>query len=130
MKGGKMKENRTKMPPQSNTQYIVAVVTMLFIAITAIVVVISLRPDLDFLVVVAAVSGIFTPTTLSLLAFMKSEQTHLSVNSRLSAFIENAERASLAEGKEAGMKSANDRTDLLAANRLNSESPVEPEFKE
>jgi hypothetical protein len=61
---------------------------------------------------------------------MKAEQTHLSVNSRLSAFIENAERASLAEGKEAGMKSANDRTDLLAANRLNSESPVEPEFKE
>src|SRR5678816_4493850 len=54
----------------------------------------------------------------SLLAFMKAQETHLSVNSRLDAFMRNAEMVAhvqgMAEGRAQGRTDANARTDELA----------------
>ncbi len=50
----------------------------------------------------ALIFGSIGPTTLSLLAYMKSQETHLSVNSRLEQFISSNGRAQRAEGELAG----------------------------
>ena len=61
-------------------------------------------PQADPLAVCASVFGLLSSTTLSLLAFMKSQQTHLSVNSRLDDFISTSSLAAHAEGQAQGMK--------------------------
>lgn len=87
-----------------NFQYIVAIVVMFLIATVSTVVITLARPDIDNGVVIAALFGVLTPTTVSLLAFMKAQETHLSVNSRLDDFIKNASGIARAEGKEEGLK--------------------------
>lgn len=108
-----MKKLPDKPTPPSNTQYIVAVVAMMLIAVAGVVVIVVLRPEADVALVIAAVFGFLAPTTLSMLSFMKAQETHLSVNSRLDQFIRNAEMAARAEGIGEGEKKANERTDAL-----------------
>jgi hypothetical protein len=87
----------------SNTPFVAAVCVMITLGVILSVLIIMLRPQSDPLVVCVTVFGIISPTTLSLLAFMKSQQTHLSVNSRLDDFIFNSASAAHAEGKAQGM---------------------------
>ncbi len=87
----------------SNTPYVIAVCVMAFIACGAVVLVVMLRPGRDNVLLVGAIFGFVGPFTMALLAFMKSQETHLSVNSRLDAFMETASRAARAEGHIAGI---------------------------
>ena len=107
------------VPLPSNTQYVVAVVAMMLIGVVAVVAIVLGRPEKDNTAVIATIVGFLAPTTLSLLAFMKSQETHLSVNSRLDAFMANARMAAHAqgvtEGRAQGRQSADARTDDLAA---------------
>lgn len=107
----------TVVHPANNAPYLVAVVLMVLIAISGVVLIVIFRPDADILIVFSGVFGFLTPTTLSLLAFMKSQETHLSVNSRLDEFIQNAEAAAEERGKRMGRETANARTDMLAKNK-------------
>lgn len=107
-------KQKSPIKPPNNTPYLLAVLFMLSLAVVGVIVIIYLRPDIEFLVVVASVSGIIMPTTLSLLAFMKSQETHLSVNGRLDAFIKTAEENARRQGEQIGRDKANARTDALA----------------
>lgn len=104
--------------PTSNTSYLIAVLVMVGIGVAAIVAIYAIRPDKDNAAIIATVVALITPTTMALLAFMKAQETHLSVNSRLDAFMESAKRASHAEGREegrlAGAAAADKRTDTLS----------------
>lgn len=97
----------------SNTPYLIAVVLMVALAITAVVTITVIRPDRDNSSLYALIFASIGPTTLALLAFMKAQETHLSVNSRLEQFIRNAGRASRAEGELAGLAAADKRADSL-----------------
>ena len=112
-----MKSKRDN-PPSTNSTYLIAIVVMVLIGISGIALIVSLRPDTDFLIVSAAVFGFITPTTLALMTFLKAQEatqqakeTHLAVNSRLDAFIKNAEAAARAQGKDEGREAANLRSD-------------------
>jgi CHASE2 domain-containing sensor protein len=104
--------------PPNNTPYIIAVVVMMAIGVLGVVIVTVMRSGQDNALVIGAILGFLGPTTLSLLAFMKAQETHLSVNSRLDAFMQNAILAAHAEGASEGRKegrqSADARTDRLA----------------
>jgi len=105
--------------PSSNMQYVIAVVVMMMIGVIAVTVLVVMRPDnKENLIVIGLILGFLAPTTLSLLALMKSQETHLSVNSRLDAFMNNAKLAAYAkgvtEGRSEGRISADNRTDTLA----------------
>jgi len=108
-------------PPKlaSNTPYLVTVGVMFLIGIAGVVLIAALRPTTDILTIIAAVFAFLTPTTASVLAFQKAQETHLSVNSRLDGFIKNAQAAALAAGKEQGIAQgaadANARTDAIKA---------------
>lgn len=110
---------QTIVPPPNNMPYVVAVVLMMFFGVTAISVISVLRPEKDNTLLITSIVGFLTPTTLSLLAFMKAQETHLSVNSRLDAFMSNAKMAAhaqgLDEGRVQGRMEADRRTDALAA---------------
>jgi len=110
-------EIKNALPTPSNTPYLIAVVIMIAIAIGSITAIAVGRPGLDNSNLYGLILGSIGPTTLALLAFMKSQETHLSVNSRLEQFIRNADRAARSEGelagRAAGMAAADKRTDDL-----------------
>lgn len=82
---------------------------MFLIAIVGTVIITLIRPDMDNGVIIAAFFGVLTPTTVSLLALMKAQETHLSVNSRLDQFIKNAGGIARAEGFEEGRKEGKEK---------------------
>lgn len=98
----------------SNIPYVMAVITMIVVALILIGVISVARPDQDIIVLITTVFAVLAPTTLSLLTFMKAQETHLSVNSRLDEFMVNAKTASHAEGVIEGRDAANKRTDELS----------------
>ena len=118
---------KSKLKPNDNSHapYLAATVISLLIGIAGVATVVSLRPDFDILVVAGVIFAFLTPTTTSLLALMKTQETneqaketHLSVNSRLDAFIQNASSVARAEGVKEGEQQANLRTDELAKKTL------------
>jgi len=114
--------------PSNNVPYIVAVVVMMALGVGAVVAVTVDRPSADNTLLIASILGFLAPTTLSLLAFMKAQETHLSVNSRLDEFMVNAKLAAraegVAEGRTQGRISADERTDTLAQSKESQEARV------
>ncbi len=107
------------MPPPGNLPYVVAIVIMAGLAITAVAAIAILRPGTDNSALYLTIATFVTPTTLSLLAFMKSHDTGKAVNGRLEEFLNArsvaAHAQGLAEGRAQGRLESNARTDALAA---------------
>lgn len=101
----------------NNIPYVVAVSVMVVAGIVGATVIIVLRPNVDNTLIITALFGFLTSSTLSLLSFMKSQETHLSVNSRLDGEIQNAAAAAQAKGVQEGVAQANQRTDILQKNQ-------------
>ena len=120
-------------PLQDDTgKYLVAIVASLVLGIGGVAVIVAVRPDFDILVVAGVIFAFLTPTTTSVLALMKTEdtnkqakETHLSVNSRLDAFIAQASASARAEGVVEGRDKANERTDSLAETHAHARSAGE-----
>lgn len=100
--------------------YLTAVIISLVVGVGGLSLILFIRPDYDPVLVAGIIFAFLTPTTTSLLSLMKAEEakeqakeTHLSVNSRLDKFIEQAAVAARAEGMDMGRKAANERTDAL-----------------
>lgn len=111
-----------------STPYLAAVLVMLVVGIMGVVTIVSIRPDFDILVVAGVIFAFLTPTTTSILALLKTQETneqaietHLSVNSRLDTFIKQAELVARAAGVVEGEEKANLRTDSLADNLAKKE---------
>ena len=86
------------LKPAGKGPYVWAVVIMTLIGGMLVIGILYLRPQSDPLDVLAQVMKGLAPTTAGVLAFMKSQETHLSVNSRLDAFMAEHGKASHAEG--------------------------------
>jgi hypothetical protein len=82
----------------NSSQYVVAVIILLLLGGTLILGILLLRPQVDVPSVVGQVTGYLAPTIAGVLAFMKSQETHLMVNSRLDDFISARSDLSRAEG--------------------------------
>ena len=116
-----LKLDQSVVPIPNNVPYVTAVVIMMCFGVLAIVLIWILRPNaMDNMLITAAVFTFIGPTTLSLLAFMKAQETHLSVNSRLDAFMKNAVKAAHAEGALEGRKDA--RSDFLLEEKGRTQS--------
>lgn len=101
------------IPKPDNASYMIAIVVMTIIGIIATTVISVLRPLQDNIPLITLLLGNIASVTVALLAYMKSQETHLSVNSRLDGFIKNAQEASKAQGVVEGQQMANERTDSL-----------------
>lgn len=111
------RHQKSVVSPPNNIPYVLAVVVMSLIGVASIVLISIFRSDKDNSNLITMIIGLITPTTLSLLAFMKAQETHLSVNSRLDSFMLNAREAAHAQGfvqgKAEGIAVADARTDKL-----------------
>lgn len=105
--------SRESTNPSSNTPYLIAVAFLALLTVLAIVLITFLRPDKDNTALITAVIGALVPTTASILALMKAQETHLSVNSRLDAFIETEAKLSRLEGIHAGVAAEQARMGIL-----------------
>lgn len=119
-----MIEPRTIVMPPNNTPYIIAVVAMMTLGVIGVVAIVVFRPTAtDNMLVITALVGFLTPTTVSLLAFMKAQETHMAVNSRLDAWLaaatESAHAKGMDEGRKEGQIAADARTDTLADKSTN-----------
>lgn len=93
----------TIVAPPNNKPYLWAIGTMLTLTLTATILIVRGRKvDAETLQIVVLIFAFLSTTTLSLLTFMKAQETHLSVNSRLDAFMRHSREAALAEGAERG----------------------------
>ncbi|SRR5258706_7994129 len=97
-----------------NLPYLIAVTIMAIIAVIGIVIVAIVHPA-DSMLIIGAIIGFLTPTTLSLLAFMKSQETHQAVNGRLGQFIENSNALAASQGFAAGV--AQNKADALSKSK-------------
>lgn len=79
--------------------YVLAVVVMSILAAATSVTILYLRPALDALDVLGRVMSLFAPTTLGLMAYMKSQETKLLVNGRLDSMMEQAKQAAFHQGR-------------------------------
>jgi len=99
----KMIDRRSaNVPHPNNVPYVLAVVFMMTLGVVSIVLLTIMRPEKDNTLIVTTLIGFLAPTTLSLLAFMKSQETHLSVNGRMESFIASEKLRSRLEGIEEG----------------------------
>jgi hypothetical protein len=91
----------------SNTPYLVAVVIMALIAVIGVLGTMFFRPGVDNTAIITLILGFTATTTGSILAFMKSQETHLMVNSKLerwmSDHVDLAATNARAEGTIAGI---------------------------
>lgn len=99
----------------SSFPYLVAVMVMAVLTVLAIVAITALRPAADNSALIGLVITATAPTTVALLAFMKAQETHLSVNSRLDAFMSTAKQISRMEGVQEGMASGVQASATVAA---------------
>lgn len=88
--------------PASNWPYVFTGVLMAALGVIAILVLTSLRPTLDNSVLIATVIGFLSTTTGVIMTFMKAQETHLAVNSRLDAFMASARKVGHLEGEASG----------------------------
>lgn len=70
----------------NNIPYLIAVVAMSALGVFSTVAVIVLRPTADNAALYASIAGFILPTTMALLAFMKTQETHTLVDGRMDEF--------------------------------------------
>lgn len=87
----------------SNTPYLIAVVVMVLIGVVAVLSIVLLRPDSDNSQLIATVLSMIVPTTAAILALMKSQETHLTVNSQLAQWKLDFADLKRAEGEKEGI---------------------------
>lgn len=87
----------------SNTPYLIAVVVMVMIGVIAVLAIVLLRADKDNTQLIATIVGMIVPTTAAILALMKSQETHLTVNSQLDQWKRDFAALQRAEGEKEGI---------------------------
>jgi hypothetical protein len=86
----------------SNWPYLITVGFMAALGTIGILVLTKLRPTQDNTLIITMITGWLGTITGVILTFMKAQETHLSVNSRLDAFMASARQVGHLEGKEEG----------------------------
>jgi len=89
--------------------YVWAVLILFLIGVVLIGAVLFLRPNYDPLIIIGTVGGMITTILGSLLALMKAQETHLTVNSQLTEWKEESTRAAHSEGIIKGTKEEQER---------------------
>lgn len=100
----------TSPDPKPFSGYVWAVIILMLLTTIMIMAIIWLRPASDPLIIIAGVMTAMTPTTAAVLALMKAQETHLSVNSRLDEFMNQHAKSAHSEGILQGVQQEQDRT--------------------
>ena len=92
----------TPRDPSRAWIYVLAILGMSFLGVSAIVAITIGRPESDNTAVIVSIVGFLTPTLAAILAILKVQDVHVLINSRMTALLAITAKASEAEGKLAG----------------------------
>jgi hypothetical protein len=81
-----LKDEIMSVEKSSPMPYVWAFLIFFLLIVLFILALLYMRPDLDPLILISAIAGIGASLFTGVAAFMKSQETHLSVNSQLSAW--------------------------------------------
>jgi SMODS and SLOG-associating 2TM effector domain len=87
---------------QEKPAYLLTVILLVLIGAALIAAILALRPASDPLVVLGGVGGFVGSIGAGVLSYMKSEETHNLVNSRMDEWMEARDRIAHAEGLAKG----------------------------
>jgi hypothetical protein len=87
-----------------SSAYVVAVVIMMALGVSGATLIALFRHEPDNTMMIMHLFGFLTPTTVALLALMKSQETHLSVNSRMDELL----KVSIGRAREQGRQDERD----------------------
>lgn len=100
--GAELKRLQSLPPVTSPMSYVWVAFGMSILGVTAIVFVVYMRlPIAETAVIIAAIAGFLLPANTAIQGLMHKD-THVLVNSRMSALLNATEKASHAEGKVEG----------------------------
>lgn len=99
--------------PNNTLPYLVASGLIVLLGCVLVLGIIMLRPTYDPLVVIGAVTGLLAPTLAAIQAYLKSQETHLSVNSRLDAWMKEHGEVKRMEG--VAQEQGDERARVIAA---------------
>lgn len=109
----------TEPTQQSNVPYFLIVGGMAVVGVVAIVLVSVLRPDADNSALITTIIGLLLPTTASILALLKTQETQVTMNARFDAILEEKPVVSAQTGMPG-------RTNTRV---INLKSPFSPRIK-
>ena len=107
--------SETPSPQSSARPYIWAVVILILSGLVIALAILKLRPTADPIVIIGGILAGLTPTTAAVLALMKSNETHLSVNGRLDAWMAEHAKAARSEGVIQGTTDEQNRVAIETA---------------
>lgn len=90
----------TKLP------YVVVIAIMAIVGLLVSLIIVWLRPHEDNTVLITLVVGFVTTTTAGIFVFLKSQETHLMFNSRMSEMMENVKEVARLKGEKTGRDEA------------------------
>jgi len=96
-----MAEN-TPIPPTNPAPYLYTTVIIILISAVFFLALLYLRPQIDAVALLGNIAQAALPTIAAVAAYLKSQETHLSVNSRLTDFLREHGEAQRNEGKLLG----------------------------
>jgi len=105
----------SSQPPTSTVPYVLSVVILVVSGLVFSAIVIWLRPQYDPLVILGGVMGVMAPTIAAVLAYLKAQETHLKVNSRLDAFMAEHGKSERAIGVREGAAEEQNRNKAKTA---------------
>ena len=114
----------TNAGTSSIAPYVVTVAMLLLLGIVLVGLCLYLRPTLDPVVITGVVFAFLTPTFTGIAAFLKSQETHLTVNSQLTSWKSEFYAMSHAEGMLKG--ASEEQARVAEQKRVAALTPVIP----
>lgn len=113
----------TKLP------YVIVIAIMAIIGLLVIMVITWLRPTHDNSILIGLVLGFVTTTTVAIFAFLKSQETHLMFNSRMSEMMENVKEVARLKGEKSGRDEAESKV-IVAVTQIPAVIEKKPPVKQ
>jgi|ERR1700722_1700083 len=106
------------MPPITDKPaYLLTVILLAMIGAILIGTILTLRPAADPLLIITAVSGFVASIGAGVLSYMKSQETHMLVNSRMDEWMAAQDKVSRAEGVVQGTSDEQSRVSAEESTR-------------
>lgn len=110
--------NISRSQKSSILPYIIAIIVMSLIAVVAVLMISMMRPDADNTILIATILGFTATMTTSIMSLLKSQETHVSVNSRMDQWKEDVTTMLRAEGAADAVAREQDRVAAIAKEKM------------
>lgn len=107
---------------RDRTPYVWSLVIVIGISLMFMVIILLIRPEQDPVSLIGEILKPVVPTVAAVFAYLKSQEVHLQVNSRLDQLLEKSVREAHLTGMLDGLNQERDRHDAIDNNKVTKTS--------